>query len=104
MPGVLVPKPRKPALPPPGVDIIDDGRGVDLGGGVEGGWMVRGVRLMFGTAGEGEAARNRSRSAPESSPLRLVLPFANGLLRRRAERAISGEGVRGMRGGDDFML
>jgi hypothetical protein len=63
--------------------------------------MVLGVRFTLGTAGEGDAARNRSRSAPESSPLRLAFPLANGLLRRRAERATSGEGVRGMRGGDE---
>lgn len=36
--GVLSPKPEKGApMPPPGVVIMDEGRGVDFGGGVEGG-------------------------------------------------------------------
>jgi hypothetical protein len=34
--GVLRPKPEKGAPPPPGVDIMDDGSGVDFGGGVDG--------------------------------------------------------------------
>jgi hypothetical protein len=70
-PGVVAPKPRKALDEPPGVFIMLDGSGVDLGGGVEGAaCKVRGVRATFGfgTAGEGEAARNMSKSAPESSP------------------------------------
>ena len=58
---------------------------------------MRGLRE--GTAGDGEAARNMSRSAA-SSLLREDVA-AKGLARRRAERARSGEGVRGMRGGEE---
>ena len=72
-PGVTAPKPRKPAFEPPGVFIMLDGSGVLFGGGVDGAACeVRGVRLPFGTAGDGEAARNISRSAPESSPFWFV--------------------------------
>lgn len=101
MPGVVAPKPRKPVPPPPGVDIIDEGSGVLFGGGVEGGFAVRGVRVPFGWAGDGEAARNISRSAPESSPFCFVYWLGKGLLRKRAERATSGDGVRGTRGGEE---
>jgi hypothetical protein len=67
--------------------------------------MLRGVRVAFGCAGDGDVARNMSKSAPESPPLPLAFGFGNGLLLRRAERARSGEGVRGIRcGGDDARL
>lgn len=45
----------------PGVDIIDDGSGVDFPGGVEGGYCSF---LLPWTAGEGDAARYNNRSAP----------------------------------------
>ena len=83
MPGVVVPKPKW--LLPPGVDIIDDGNGV-LGGGVDGGPMSR-ARDLLPTAGDGEVARNISKSAASS--------FLDVLLKcrclDRAVRAISGE-------------
>lgn len=103
-PGVAAPMPTKCAADPPGVDSIDEGSGVFCCGGVRGGWGVfvegPGVRgLREGTAGDGEAAKNIRRSAA-SSLLREVLPL-NGLDRRRALLATSGEGVRGRRGGED---
>jgi hypothetical protein len=63
--GVLRPKPWNG--PPPGVDIMEDGRGVDLGGGVEGASM-RGLDDP-GRAGEGEVAKYMSKLA-SSWPLR----------------------------------
>jgi hypothetical protein len=85
---------------------MEEGRGVFCCGGVEGGFGAReevggpGVRgLRDGTAGDGEAARNISRSAA-SSLLREDVAL-NGLERSRAERATSGEGVRGIRGGEE---
>lgn len=75
-PGVL-----KPVIP--GVPIIEEGRAWSLGGGVEGG----NIRDEFapGFAGEGDVARNRSKSA---SPAALTL-------RWRAARLRVGGGVRG---------
>ena len=102
---MAAPNPRKCAAEPPGVESIDEGSGVFCCGGVDGGLGAfeldgPGVRgLRDGTAGEGEAARNMSKSAA-SSLLRDEFA-ANGLERRRAERAISGEGVRGIRGGEE---
>lgn len=65
--GVWNPKPNTP-LVPPGVDIMDEGSGVVLEGGVEGAMMrIFAVPL----AGVGEVARYMSRSAP-SSPVRGV--------------------------------
>ena len=53
--GVVGPKPNK-ALPlMPGV-ICDDGNGVDLQGGVEGGWVRAGLMVLLLPA-EGELAR-----------------------------------------------
>lgn len=86
---------------------MDDGRGVFCCGGVDGGALGRardadgpGVRgLRDGTAGEGDAARNISRSAASSLFRDEFGP--NGFDRRRAERATSGDGVRGMRGGEE---
>ena len=97
MPGVVAPNPRTPAPEPPGVFIIEDGKGVDLGGGVEGAFWRRGC------AGEGEAARNMSRSAPSSllGGFRDCSPWLKGLLCSRAERTGSGDGVRGTRGGEE---
>jgi hypothetical protein len=73
-----------------------DGKGVPFGGGVEGGIVARGVRVAFGWAGDGDAARNMSRSAPVSSPFWFVCALGKGLLLNRAERARSGLGVRGI--------
>lgn len=99
--GVAIPKPAKGAPPPPGVDIMDDGRGVDFGGGVEGARM-RGLAVPA-CAGEGEVARyiRRLASSCPVGPSRaaVVKPF----WRRRAERATPGGGVRGARGGDGRM-
>jgi hypothetical protein len=58
---------------------------------------VRGLR--DGTAGEGDAARNIRRSAALSLLRDELGP--KGFERRRAERATSGEGVLGMRGGEE---
>lgn len=52
--------------------------------------------LLLGLAGDGDAARNMSRSA--ASSLRELL---NGLFRILAERATSGDGVRGILGGEE---
>jgi len=57
------------------VCIIDEGRGVDLGGGVEGAWR--------GFAGDGDAARYMSRSAPSF----CRAAASKGLLRTRADLA-----------------
>jgi hypothetical protein len=99
--GVLRPKPGKGAPPPPGVDIMEDGRGVDLGGGVDG----AGIRVFEDPlrAGEGEVARYMRRFA-SSSPLRPFLDTSGRVKpfwRRRAERATAGGGVRGARGGGE---
>lgn len=64
--GVARPNPEKGAPPPPGVFIIEDGRGVDLGGGVEGA-SIRGLEDP-GWAGDGEVARYIRRFA-SSSPV-----------------------------------
>lgn len=90
-------KPREAR--PPGVDIMDEGRGVCFEGGVEGGNI--GV-LVTRIAGEGEAARKRRRSAPSLPPVVWEDwgELSKGLLRRRAERARAGDGVRG---GEDDM-
>ena len=62
--GVCRPKPK--LSPPPGVDMCEDGRGVDLDGGVEGGSMC-GFESP-GRAGDGEVAKCMSRPT-SSSPL-----------------------------------
>lgn len=93
-------------LPPPGVIIIDEGKssllllGV-LGGGVEGGC----IRVLVDdlTAGEGEAARYRSKSAPSSPDLAppfapVAAAFLFCLFFRERVR------IGGVRGGDDRML
>jgi hypothetical protein len=67
MPGVLGPKPKNPFPPVPGV-MWDEGRGVDLHGGVEGAWITV-LAPEVRTAGDGEVARYMSRSAPSSSAL-----------------------------------
>lgn len=75
---------------PPGVCIMDEGSGVDFGGGVDGA-----VTRLPG-CGEGDAARYMRRSAPS-------FLGSKGLERRRADLG-RGEGVRGMiRGGEDWM-
>ena len=90
--GVLRSKPRKAR--PPGVDIMDEGSGVCFVGRVEGGNI--GV-LVTRIAGDGEAARKRRRSAPSFPPFVWEDwgELSKALLRRRAERARSGGGVRG---------
>lgn len=64
--GVLGIKPKRPE--PPGVDIMEDGRGVCLDGGVDGTCTIV---FLPALAGVGDAARNMSKSAP-SSPFRGV--------------------------------
>jgi len=96
--GVCRAKPGYGAPPPPGVPIIEDGRGVDLGGGVEGASM-RG----FDDAGPGDVARYMRRLASSSPflPSRAAPAALKPLCRRRADRATPGGGVRGARGGDE---
>lgn len=62
--GVCRPKPK--FGPPPGVDIMDDGRGVDFDGGVDGGSMC--CLESPGRAGDGEVAKCIRRPT-SSSPL-----------------------------------
>lgn len=65
--GVFGPSPRKPLSVVPGV-MCDDGKGVDLQGGVDGGWTT--VLAREGLSGsEGEVARYMRRSAPSSPVL-----------------------------------
>jgi hypothetical protein len=80
--------------PPPGVVIMEDGRAMFLGGGVDGGCMRA---LAAGLAGDGEVARKRRRSAPSSPDL----PFLSLLRLPRLPRFRTGGGVLG---GDDRML
>lgn len=61
-PGVLNPATKFP--PPPGVDIMDDGRAAVLDGGVDGA-KIR-DDLGPALAGEGDVARYNSKSAPSS--------------------------------------
>lgn len=89
VPGVLGPNPRKPLPVVPGV-ICDEGSGVDLQGGVEGGWMTVLARDAF-TAGDGEVARYMSRSAP-SSPVLGVRDQETWFI---FLKCLSGGGVRG---------
>lgn len=63
VPGVARPNAGNAAPLPPGVDIIEDGSGVDFVGGVEGG--ITRVRLP-GFAGVGELARWISKFASSS--------------------------------------
>jgi hypothetical protein len=67
VPGVLGPKPRKPAPLVPGV-MCEDGSGVDLAGGVDGAWIA-GLTVCCPLAGLGEVARYISKSAPSSPSL-----------------------------------
>lgn len=94
VPGVFGPKPRKPAPLVPGV-MCDDGRGVDLQGGVEGGGWTTVLAREF-LAGDGEVARYMSRSTP-SSPV-LGVRDQETLCALRMRR--SGGGVCG---GDEVM-
>lgn len=76
---------------PPGVVIMEDGKpGSLLGGGVDGGSILD---LLF-TAGDGDAARYSSRSAPSS-----LLPFSFSLLRRFRDRVRIG----GVLGGEAWL-
>lgn len=79
--------------PPPGVVIMDEGSAIFLGGGVDGGCIRA---LDVGLAGDGEVARNRSRSAPSSPDL----PFLSLLRRPRLPRFRGG----GVRGGEEWIL
>jgi hypothetical protein len=80
---------------------MDDGRGVDLGGGVDG----AGMRFLEdpGRAGEGEVARyiNKFASSSPVRPLRTVPEPLKPFCRSRADRAIAAGGVRGARGGEE---
>lgn len=101
--GVARPNPAK-GPPPPGVDIIDDGNGVALEGGVEGACI--GSFAAPARAGVGDVAKYIRRFASSSPflPSRpsLAAPAAlNPLCRNRADRATSGGGVRGVLCGDD---
>lgn len=80
--GVLKPNPGKGAPPPPGVDIMEDGRGVDLGGGVVG----ANTRALDepGRAGEGEVARYIRRLASSSPVWPSRAEALNALFRSRA--------------------
>ena len=75
---------------------MDDGSAsLFFGGGVEGG----SIRFLGGFAGDGDAARYRSRSAPSSPDLASCeVAFSLGFLRR--VRLLIG----GVRGGDTRML
>lgn len=79
-------------LPPPGVVIMAEGKSslLFLGGGVDG----RSIRDLFGlTAGDGDAARYRRRSAPSwppSAPSPLFLKVRDC--------------IGGVRGGEDRMF
>jgi len=97
--GVLRPNPGNGAPPPPGVDIIDDGRGVAFSGGVEG----ANTRVLDepGFAGEGEVARYIKRLASSSPVWPSRAEGLKALLRRRADRATAGGGVRGARSGGE---
>lgn len=98
VPGVFGAKARKPLPVVPGV-IWEEGRGVDLCGGVEGALITVWRRLEALTAGDGEVARYMSKSAPSSSTfgvfdqdtfsnwLNLFMPRLGG----------------GVRGGEDAM-
>ena len=82
---------------------MDEGSGVCFMGGVEGACI--GGFDAPGRAGVGDVARYISRLA-SSSPVfsaRAAPAALKPLCRRRAERATSGGGVRGARGGDDRM-
>ena len=92
VPGVFGPKPRKPAPPMPGV-ICDDGSGVDLCGGVEGGWTTVLVFRLF--AGVGDVERYISKSA-SSSPVfgvRDQETLCDFLMRRSGGGVFGGEDV-----------
>jgi hypothetical protein len=87
--------------PPPGVDIMDEGRGVVLEGGVEGAGMpCLAVPIRTGV---GDVARYMSRVASSSPflPSRAAPAAVKPRWRRRAERATSGGGVRGALGGEE---
>ena len=75
---------------------------MDLGGGVEGASIVGFDEP--GRAGVGDVARYMRRFASSSPvfPSRAAPAALKPLWRRRAERATSGGGVRGARGGDDL--
>lgn len=93
VPGVVGPNPRKPLPVVPGV-ICEDGSGVDLQGGVEGGWMM--VLASAGPfAGEGEVARYIKRSAPSSPVLgvRDQETLLNFLIRRSGGGVVGGDEV-----------
>ena len=93
VPGVLGPKPIQFDPFMPGV-ICDDGSGVDLHGGVEGGWML--VLPTPFIAGEGEVARWSSISAFSASPsfgVRDQATLCAFLIRRSGGGVCGGEEV-----------
>jgi hypothetical protein len=79
---------------------MEDGKGVDLDGGVEGATM-RG----FSEAGPGEVARYMRRLASSSPflPSRAAPAALKPFCRSRADRATPGGGVRGTLGGVERM-
>jgi|SRR5690242_8441338 len=95
--GVVAMKPPNACPLPPGVDIMDDGRGVVFEGGVEGACI--GCFTEPARTGVGDVAKYMSRFASSSPflPSRAAPAAVKPLCRRRAERATSGGGVRGAR-------
>jgi len=74
--------------------IIEEGSAMFFGGGVDGGCM----RDLGGFAGDGDVARNSSRSAPSSPDFPFLLS-----LERRPKLPLLRFDV-GVRGGDEWML
>lgn len=100
---VAIPKPAYACPLSPGVDIMEDGKGVVFDGGVEGAC----IKCLTSPArtGVGDVAKYIRRLASSSPffPSRAAPAAVKPLWRRRAERATSGGGVRGARAriGDD---
>lgn len=88
-------------LPPPGVVICDDGSVMSrptLEGGVDGGSILV---LVEGTAGDGEAARYKRRSAPSSPDFAGPEPAGLSLMRRLGIGRLR---IGGVVGGDERKL
>lgn len=95
--GVVAMRPPNAWPLSPVVDIMDDGRGVVLEGGVEGA-CIRCLAVPTRT-GVGDGARYISKFASSSPclPSRAAPAAVKPRWRRRADRATSGGGVRGAR-------
>ncbi len=92
MPGVVGPKPSKPASS--NVDIIEEGSVVAFSGSVDGG----NIRAFIPEeAGEGDAARRMRRSAPSSPVCAFVDVVLRVFLRDWAEWARWSDGVLAVR-------